>query len=209
MDRNDQIFVAALIALMLTIVLSVVVVSTEGATTAAWVQAIGVIAALGVTIYVALWQHRRTIERDQRLADDTVDARIRDATGLVFKALTAVNTLPSWALLAREYKLKVRDTMPEQLRGLLYLIDKLDFLGLPDFTMTSLLADLRAKLARIVGLMGERTEILSGLDALVRAGRLASIGEIAIAAREDCEDFIRVAQEYHLRGGPPESSDVD
>ena len=59
MSRNDQLLFGALVTVCVTLIVLVVIANNSSDIAAAWVQAIGVIGALGVTVYIAQIQRVR------------------------------------------------------------------------------------------------------------------------------------------------------
>jgi hypothetical protein len=203
MDRNDQILAFALCASLATIVL-VTAASHNGAGTAAeWASALFVAAAIVVSAKIAQWQYGRTRVDELRRADEADDKQLSDLLRLVWQIQIFANGLPSWALLGEAGRIGINDITPDRASVLSWRLYESKILELKDFAMVTVLGDLRARLKRIAALLNEEPHDSPNLGPYSQANRRAAAA-IAAEAKRDCDDFIRLAEEYRLRGGPPE-----
>ncbi len=186
MDRNDQILAFALCAALAAIVLMAAAAHNGAGTSAEWASAFFVAAAIVGSAKIAQWQYGRTRVDELRRADDADDKQLSDILRLVWQIQIFANNLPSWVLLGEAGRIEINDVTPDRASVLSWL-----------------LGDLRARLKRIATLLNERPHDGPNLGPYLQANRRAAAA-IAVEAKRDCDDFIRMAQEYRLRGGPPE-----
>lgn len=182
---------------------------------AAWIQAAGVIFALIIAIAVPVLQENRATKRAQDSAAEAEQEQHRNLLVLVHSVLKLMNALPEWCLLVQHGKTAPSDTRVKQCATLSDLLSRIEIIGIRDYSMIVSLAEIRAGMDAISELLNRASE-LSRTTPLTVAGELLSgdmteclerVRSIAPEVQKRCEEYIDLAREFRLRGGPPEPPD--
>lgn len=184
MDRNDQILAVSFVVAISAVVLGAIATSAQSNNLAAWVQAIGVFAAVFLSGIVAA-SHAERQERARQAR------QLASTLAVINKALQAGEILQSRVLITGEGKIKRNPT-----QMLFIVMDSLTPLRiheLPDFELVSLAIDIKAGIS---GMFNDLHAIdLSTLTLQIPQNVQSKIDVLV----RDCRAFIQQANSLKLR----------
>jgi len=179
MDRNDLILATALTVAVAGIGMIAIGTSPYSASLAAWVQAIGVFAAVFLSGLMASW-HADKQERARQ------GRQLASTLAVITKALEAAKTLESGILLTGEGQIK-RD--PAQTLSVVHeALTPMRIHELPDFELVSMAINIKANIG---GMILQILQIdMSRLSLQIPQHIRSKVEHL----RRDCEAFVELAE---------------